>query len=189
MIVSPTDIDGLYVLEAARRLDERGWFARTYDVDELAEQGLAPVGHSAAVSYNARAGTLRGMHYQREPHGERKIVRCSAGSIYDVVVDVRPSSETYLQWRGFELDADRSVSLYLGEGLAHGFMSLRDGSEVSYQLSAPHAPAASAGVRWDDPAVGIRWPLEPVVMNARDRDYPLLDQATIREPRALEDGT
>ena len=124
------------------------------------------------MSYNVKKGTLRGMHYQREPHAEAKLVRCIRGSVYDVMVDLRPGSPTFLGWHGEELTADNHRALYIPRGFAHGYLTLTDHAEVFYQLSAEYVASAGAGVRYDDSAFGIRWPGPAVVINDRDRTYP-----------------
>jgi dTDP-4-dehydrorhamnose 3,5-epimerase len=167
-----TKVAGAWLIEPEPVADERGFFARVFCREEFAEHGLNPDLAQGNVSYNHARGTLRGMHYQAAPHQEAKLVRCTRGAIWDVALDLRPGSPTYLAWAGYELsDANRSM-LYVPEGCAHGFLTLTDGAEVTYQMSAPYAPAAARGVRWDDPAFGIDWPGEVVVINQRDASYP-----------------
>jgi dTDP-4-dehydrorhamnose 3,5-epimerase len=172
MIFRDTGIDGAWVIEAERLEDERGFFARTWDADEFAERGLNPRLAQCSISFNRARGTLRGLHYQVAPHEEAKLVRCTAGSIFDVVVDLRPDSSTFKGWFGLELSAANRLALYVPEGCAHGFLTLDDDCELHYQISEVYAPEAARGVRWDDPAFGITWPGEIVVMNERDRSYP-----------------
>ena len=163
---------GAFVIEAERHEDERGFFARTFCEREFAERGLN--GHVAQgnLSYNARRGTLRGMHYQRAPQAEAKLVRCARGAIHDVILDLRPASPTYLRHFAIRLDEENRTLLYVPEGVAHGFLTLEDRTEVAYQMSVAYSPDHGAGVRWDDPAFGIAWP-EPVrVIAERDRTYP-----------------
>jgi dTDP-4-dehydrorhamnose 3,5-epimerase len=167
-----TPIPGAYVLEPERKADERGFFARTWCGEEFASLGLEPRLAQCSVSYNLRAGTIRGMHFQREPHAEVKVVRCTAGSIYDVLLDLRPDSPGYLSWFSAELTAANRLSLYVPAGVAHGFQTLTEGSEVFYQISEPYHADLAGGVRWDDPTFGIRWPLPDPVLSARDRDFP-----------------
>jgi dTDP-4-dehydrorhamnose 3,5-epimerase len=171
MIFSPTDIEGAALIKPERHEDERGFFARTYCVRELAEHGLDPQVVQRSVSYNRRKGTLRGMHFQIAPHEETKLVSCSRGEIYDVIVDVRPGSPSYKRWYAATLTADNGHLLYVPKGCAHGFITLTDDVVVDYQISDFHHPDAARGVRYDDPAFGIRWPLPPAVINARDRGY------------------
>jgi dTDP-4-dehydrorhamnose 3,5-epimerase len=175
MRFNESKVAGVYLIEPEPIADERGFFARTWCREEFAANGLNPELAQANISFNARKGTLRGMHYQADPHGEAKLVRCTRGAIFDVAVDLRPGSPTYRGWFGAELsDANRAM-LYVPEGCAHGFLTLDDATEVAYQMSAPYAPAAARGVRWDDPALGIRWPGEVLVINERDRSYPDVD--------------
>jgi dTDP-4-dehydrorhamnose 3,5-epimerase len=172
MIFRKTGIGGAWVIEAERLEDERGFFARMWDIDEFAEQGLNPRVAQCSISYNRARGTLRGLHYQVAPHEETKLVRCTSGSLFDVVVDLRPDSSTFKAWYGVELSAENRLALYVPEGCAHGFLTLGDECEVHYQISEFHAPEAARGVRWNDPAFGIVWPDEVIVMNERDRSYP-----------------
>jgi dTDP-4-dehydrorhamnose 3,5-epimerase len=172
MIFTDTGIGGVWVVEAERLEDERGFFARTWDTDEVAERGLNPKLAQCSISYNRALGTLRGMHYQVAPHEEAKLVRCTAGAIFDVALDLRPESSTVGEWFGIELSAENRRALYVPEGCAHGFLTLDDGCEVHYQISQSYAPEAARGVRWNDPAFAISWPGEVVVINERDRSYP-----------------
>jgi len=172
---STTTIPGVWLIAPEPRHDERGFFARTFCADEFAAHGLNPVLVQCATSFNRRRGTLRGMHYQAAPHEEEKLVRCTRGAIFDVVVDLRPASPTLYQWTSAELSADNHQMLYIPAGCAHGFLTLADGAEVFYQMSAAHHPESSRGVRWDDPLLAIRWPGEgPVVMSDRDRGFSLI---------------
>jgi len=174
MILHETPISGAFVAEVEPFQDERGLFARTFDRELFAAHRLATDVVQSSVSYNVRAGTLRGMHYQADPHGEEKLVRCVRGAIHDVIVDLRPESPTFRQAYGVDLDEESRRALYIPKGLAHGFQTLVDDAEVLYQMSTPFVPGAGRGVRWDDPAFGIEWP--PVegerIMSDRDRDYP-----------------
>ena len=167
-----TAIAGVWVVEPERLEDERGFFARTWDTREFAERGLNGRLVQCSVSYNARRGTLRGLHYQAAPHEEAKLVRCTAGVVYDVAVDLRAGSETLCSWVGVELSAENRLALYVPEGCAHGFLTLADDSEIVYQMSAFHSPEAARGVRYDDPAFAVDWPDEVVLVNERDRSYP-----------------
>ncbi len=175
MIFSATPLDGAWVIDMTPAADERGFFARTFCVSEFAAQGLIAPVNQCSVSFNGCRGTLRGLHFQAEPHAEEKLVRCTAGAIFDVIVDVRPGSPTFRQWFAVELSAENHRALYIPRGFAHGFVSLADGSEVLYMISAPFVADAARGIRWNDPALGIRWPLAPAVISARDAAYPLLD--------------
>jgi dTDP-4-dehydrorhamnose 3,5-epimerase len=171
----PTELPGAFVIELEPHGDERGHFARTFCAREFAEQGLATCFVQCSTSYNHRAGTIRGMHWQAEPHAEAKLVRCTAGAIFDVILDLRPGSATRGCWLGVQLSAGSRRMLYVPEGFAHGFQTLRDGTEVAYQMSAWHEPAAARGFRFDDPRIRIPWPLPPAAVAKRDRELPLLD--------------
>jgi dTDP-4-dehydrorhamnose 3,5-epimerase len=175
VIFTAAPLSGAYVVELEPLTDERGFFARSYCADEFAAQGLGPELRQCSVSYNARKGTLRGLHYQAAPHEEHKLVRCTAGAIFDVIVDIRASSPTYRHWFAAELSADNRRSLFIPSGFAHGFVSLTDHTEVYYMISVAHVPQAARGLRWNDPALAIKWPLQPAVISARDAAYPLLE--------------
>ena len=174
MIFSETKLSGAFVVEPERLGDERGFFARSWSRREFEGRGLDARLVECDVSFNRRRGTLRGMHYQAAPHGQAKLVRCTRGAIYDVIVDLRPGSETFRHWVGFELSADNGRMLYVPEEFAHGFQTLTDDSEVFYQMSTPYAPESARGVRFDDPAFNIEWPHadERIIIIARDREYP-----------------
>lgn len=171
-----TPLEGVWVIDAEIIPDERGFFARTWSLQEFRDRGLETRIVQCSASYNRLKGTLRGLHFQIAPHAEAKIVRCTRGSVFDVAVDLRRSSPTYRKWWGVELSSQNRRMLYIPENCAHGFLSLEDDTEVHYQISAPYRPEAARGVRWNDPAIGIVWPAEPVVMNERDRDYPDFDE-------------
>jgi dTDP-4-dehydrorhamnose 3,5-epimerase len=175
MIFTETALAGAYLIDLSRHEDERGFFARSYCAEEFAAQGLRSEFRQCSVSYNAARGTLRGLHYQSAPHEEEKLVRCTAGAIFDVIVDIRPDSATRHRWLGIELTARNRRAVFVPKGFAHGFISMTVGSEVLYMISEPHAPAFGRGIRWNDPALGIEWPLQPTVMSARDAHYPSLD--------------
>jgi dTDP-4-dehydrorhamnose 3,5-epimerase len=166
-----TPLSGAFVIELDLLTDERGHFARTFDAAEFADHGLDPAVVQCNTSFNTRRGTLRGMHYQADPDGEAKLVRCTRGSIYDVAVDLRPDSGTRGQWFGVELSASNGRMLYIPTGMAHGFQTLEDGAEVSYQMSHHYVPEQARGVRFDDPAFGIEWPLPNPIVSERDRQY------------------
>ncbi|MEZ5333539.1 MAG: dTDP-4-dehydrorhamnose 3,5-epimerase [Thermoanaerobaculia bacterium] len=167
-----TAIAGAWLVEPERHEDERGFFARTFCRDEIAAHGLEAAIAQASVSFNPRRGTLRGLHWQAAPHEEIKWVRCTRGAIWDVLVDLRPDSPSRLAHVAVELSAENGLQLYVPGGVAHGFLTLRDDTEVSYRMSVPyHAPSAR-GARWNDPAFGIDWPAEPVLISERDRTYP-----------------
>ncbi|HEX3397968.1 MAG TPA: dTDP-4-dehydrorhamnose 3,5-epimerase [Steroidobacteraceae bacterium] len=175
MIFTASPLPGAFLVELEPLTDERGFFARSYSPDEFAAHGLGPALGECSVSYNARKGTLRGLHYQAAPHAEHKLVRCTAGAIFDVIVDVRPESNGYRRWFGLELTAQNRRALFIPPGFAHGFVTLSDDAEVYYMISVPYAPAHARGWRWSDPAFGIEWPFAPSVISARDAAYPLLD--------------
>jgi dTDP-4-dehydrorhamnose 3,5-epimerase len=172
MIFTATRLDGAWLIDVAPREDERGFFVRTWCRQELAAQGLDTEVAQESVSYNRHSGTLRGLHFQRSPHEETKIVRCSRGAIFDVIVDLRRSSPTYLRWQEFELTADNRRALYIPKGFAHGFQTVTDDAEVNYQISTFHAPHAASGYRYDDGAFGITWPLPTSLISERDLGWP-----------------
>jgi dTDP-4-dehydrorhamnose 3,5-epimerase len=167
-----TAVAGAFVIRPRRFEDDRGHFARLFCVRELAEHGLDAEVVQRSVSYNKRRGTLRGMHYQAEPYGENKIVSCRRGALFDVAVDLRPGSPTFKRWFGVTLAAEDETSFFIPRGCAHGFVTLADDTTVDYAISTFHHAEAARGVRWNDPAFGIDWPLAPVVMADRDRNYP-----------------
>ncbi len=169
-----TPLAGAFVVELDLLGDERGWFARTYDEALFAGHGLQPVGVQANSSFNAARDTLRGLHFQADPHGEAKLVRCVRGAIWDVGVDLRSDSASYLRWHAVELTADNRRGYYLAAGFAHGFQTLTADCEVQYLMSHVYVPEAARGVRWDDPAFAIDWP-EPHgerTLSDKDRGYP-----------------
>jgi dTDP-4-dehydrorhamnose 3,5-epimerase len=173
--VLPTELPGVQLVELQLTGDARGSFARTFDADLFAAHGLDPRVAQCSTSFNARAGTLRGLHLQAVPHGEGKLVRCTRGRIFDVAVDLRPGSPTHRRWVGFELDCAGTRSVFIPAGCAHGFQTLADDSEVHYQMTVPFVPAAAFGVRFDDPAFSIAWPPPPSggrILSERDRAFP-----------------
>jgi dTDP-4-dehydrorhamnose 3,5-epimerase len=170
-------IDGARLVEPEAVCDERGFFARSHGVTEFAAHGLDGVFRQSSISFNARRGTLRGMHYQLAPHEETKLVRCTAGAVFDAIVDLRPASASFRRWFGTELSAANRRALYVPAGCAHGFLTLTDAAEILYMISADHVPGAGRGLRWDDPAIGIAWPFTPTTLAPRDAAYPLLDPA------------
>lgn len=172
MKFDPMDVPGAYLVRLERLEDDRGFFARTFCEEEFRAHGLDPRVSQTSISYNAVDGTLRGLHYQAAPHAETKLVRCTRGAIWDVVVDVRRDSSTYLRWTGVTLSADGDELLYIPQGVAHGFITLEIHTEVQYQMSVPYAADSARGIRWNDPALGIDWPAAPRLMSERDRGYP-----------------
>jgi dTDP-4-dehydrorhamnose 3,5-epimerase len=173
MIFRETPIAGLWVLEPERFEDERGFFARTFCRDEWAARGLAAGVAQCSVSFNRRRGTVRGMHYQVAPDAEDKLVRCTRGALYDAVVDLRDGSPTRGRWFGVTLTAEAGNQLWIPAGLAHGFQTLADATEVHYQISVPFAPASARGFRFDDPEVAIPWPEPVTVVSDKDRGLPM----------------
>jgi dTDP-4-dehydrorhamnose 3,5-epimerase len=169
---SETPLAGAWAIELDLLRDERGFFARTFDAAQFRGQGLDPAVVQCNTSFNERAGTLRGMHYQAEPDGECKLVRCTRGAIYDVIVDLRRDAGSYLRWFAIELTADNGCMLYVPKGVAHGFQTLADTSEVAYQMSHVYVPDQARGVRWDDPVFGIEWPEAERTISDQDRAYP-----------------
>jgi dTDP-4-dehydrorhamnose 3,5-epimerase len=168
-----TGLAGAVVVEPAPAHDERGFFARTWCAKTFARHGLDTALTQCSVSFNHRRGTLRGMHYQAEPHPESKLVRCTRGAIYDVIVDLRPESATRGRWIGVELTAENYKALFVPAGFAHGFQTLADDSEVFYQISTDYVAEAARGLRFDDPELAIEWPLPVAVISERDRNLPL----------------
>lgn len=167
-----TPLSGAYVMEVEKREDERGFFGRSWCARELAEHGLDTSVVQANVSFNKAKGTVRGMHFQSAPHEEVKIVRCTRGSMYDVIVDLRPESPTYCQWFGIELSADNYRMLYIPKRFGHGYQTLEDDVDLMYMVSSSFAPEHATGVRHDDPAFGITWPLSITMINEKDRSWP-----------------
>lgn len=173
MIVEETGIAGAVIIDLDRKEDDRGFFARTWDVEEFADLGLNPRLVQCNLSFNHKRGTLRGMHYQVSPHEEAKLVRCTQGAIFDVIVDVRAGSSTFLRWIGVELTAENRRALYVPEGFAHGYQTLQDDTEAFYQVTEFYTPEAERGARYNDPAFGIEWPLgEPAVISDKDAEWP-----------------
>lgn len=172
MIFRSTNLDGAFILELERFEDERGFFAQGWSPKELSEQGLeAPLAESA-ISFNKRKGTLRGMHYQAAPHAQVKIVRCTRGSVYDVIIDLRSNSSTFKQWVGVELSARDHRMLYVPKDFAHGFQTREDETEIFYQMSSVYVPESGRGVRWNDPTFAINWPeMDSRIINERDQSY------------------
>lgn len=168
----PTKLSGTYLIEPEPKIDERGFFARTYCQTEFTKNGLNPNLVQCNISYNKISNTLRGMHYQKKPYGEAKLVRCTQGGIYDVIVDLRRDSKTFTQWLGMELTAENRKSLYVPEGFAHGFLTIMDDTEVLYQMSEFFHAESAAGVRWNDPVFNIDWPGKIAVISDQDAHYP-----------------
>jgi dTDP-4-dehydrorhamnose 3,5-epimerase len=172
VIFTPTPLAGAWLVEIDRREDARGFFARTWCRREFEAHGLDARLVQCSMSRNLRRGTLRGMHWQAAPHEEVKLVRCSRGAIWDVIIDLRPGSPTHARHFAAELTAENCRALYIPEGLAHGFVTLADDTDVVYQMSEFYEPGSGRGVRWNDPAFGIRWPVADPILHARDASYP-----------------
>ena len=172
MIFRESDLKGAYIITLEAAKDDRGSFARTFCCREFAAAGLETDFVQHSISENRKRGTLRGLHYQTAPAAETKVVHCVRGSLFDVIVDLRPRSATYCQWAGFELSAGKRQLLYIPEGFAHGFQTLEDDTAIHYLISQYYTPELAAGVRWNDPAFGIRWPLPEPIMAEKDRLWP-----------------
>ncbi len=177
MIFTETKLRGAFVVDLERLDDERGFFARSFCQEEFRARGLKTAIAQSNVSFNRKMGTLRGMHFQKRPRAEAKLVRCTRGSIYDVIIDLRPDSVTFCKWTGIELSADNGTGLYIPEGFAHGFQALSDNTELYYHMFTAYDPEWQRGVRWDDPAFGITWPLPDAIISERDRSFPLFDRS------------
>jgi dTDP-4-dehydrorhamnose 3,5-epimerase len=167
-----TNVQGVLMISPDHFDDERGFFERTWAQDEFELHGLHTRMVQRNVSYNRAVRTLRGMHFQREPYPEVKLISCLIGAVYDVAIDIRPDSPTYGQWFGAELRQDNGLMLYVPQGCAHGYLSLEPDSTVEYLISEFYHPEVAGGIRWNDPFFNVRWPAEPVVMNGRDATYP-----------------
>ena len=175
MVFTELPLAGAFVIDPEVIADERGSFARVFCGEEFRKLGLETDYVQCSISANAKRGTLRGMHYQARPHEEAKLVRCTAGEIFDVIVDIRPGSRSFGKWAAMSLSAENRRMMYVPRGFAHGYQTLTDAAEIFYQISAPYNPDASRGFRWNDPSVGIPWPcVPPVALSARDRELPLL---------------
>jgi dTDP-4-dehydrorhamnose 3,5-epimerase len=171
---------GIWIIDIEPAADERGFFARTFCADLFKERGLVEQFPQSSVSFNAKKGTLRGLHMQDNPHGEAKLIRCTSGSLFDVAVDLRPGSPTFGQWTATELTAHNRRAIYIPEGCAHGFVTLGDDTEIIYQISRRHVPEAFLGLRWDDPELAIAWPHRVEVISERDASLPRLREVRER---------
>lgn len=172
MLFTPTKLRGAFIIEPEPIEDNRGFFARTFCKNEFAAYDLQTEFVQCSISFNNKKGTLRGMHYQTAPYQEVKLVNCTSGAIYDVIIDLRPKSATYTQWVAVELSAANRRTLYIPKDFAHGFLALEDNTEVFYQIDQFYTPEASCGLRWNDPAFAIQWPEKVTVISTKDRDYP-----------------
>lgn len=173
MIFTETKIKGAFIIEPERLEDERGFFARTWCQREFEARGLNTRLVQCNISFNKKKGTLRGMHYQAKPYEEAKLVRCTLGAIYDVIIDLCPDSPTFKQWVAVELNAENRKMFYIPEGMAHGFQTLADNTEVFYQMSEFYYPDYARGIRWNDPSLGIEWPIKQIIISSRDKSYPI----------------
>lgn len=176
MIFTPTPLAGSYVVDLEPRADERGWFARYFCKEEFKQIGHEAEWVQMNHSFTGRAGTIRGMHFQVQPFSEIKLLRCVAGAVYDVIIDIRKDSATFLQWTTVELSAANRRMLYIPAGFAHGFQTLKDDTELIYHHSAFYQPGAEGGLRYNDPILNIQWPLPPAILSSRDETHPLLDK-------------
>jgi len=176
MLFLPTPLPGVLFIQLERYTDERGFLARTWCREGFAKRGLVAELAQCSISHNNKAGTVRGLHFQARPLEETKLVRCSAGAIYDVVVDLRRDASTFGRWHAVKLTAEHGEMLYIPEGFAHGFQTLTDGAQVFYGISTPFVSDLARGVRWDDPTIGINWPLPCSVISDRDRALPPLEE-------------
>ncbi len=172
MIFHETGLNGACLVELERRIDDRGFFTRSWCKREFAERGLNSDLVQCNISFNKERGTLRGLHFQRAPHEEAKLVRCTKGAIFDVIVDLRKDSPSFSKHYAVQLDCDNRLALFVPKGFAHGFQTLSDSAEVFYQMSDPYVPGSGMGVRWNDPRFGIQWPLPNPLLNDRDRSWP-----------------
>ncbi len=172
LIFRETKLKGAFILEPQRLEDERGFFARTFCQEEFKVHGLDPRLAQCSISHNKKKGTLRGMHFQVAPYEETKLVHCTRGAIFDVIIDLRAASSTFKKWIAVELTSDDHRMLYIPRGFAHGFQTLEDGSEVFYEISEFYHPECATGVRWNDPAFGIEWPIPGAIVVARDQQFP-----------------
>ncbi len=172
MIFTETKLKGSFILEIKKLEDERGFFGRSWCANEMNAHGLKSDIKQVNTSFSLKKGTIRGMHYQNDPFQETKLVRCTKGSIYDVIIDLRKNSPTYKHWIGVELTQDNFKMLYVPEDFAHGFITLEDKCEVSYLVTQFYTPGAESGIRWDDPKFAIEWPISPAVVSAKDKSHP-----------------
>ncbi|HKG05670.1 MAG TPA: dTDP-4-dehydrorhamnose 3,5-epimerase [Pedobacter sp.] len=179
MIFTETKLKGAFIIDVKRIEDERGFFGRSYCSNEFEAHGLNTNAVQTNVSYNQHKGTLRGMHMQCTPHEESKLVRCTRGSIYDVIIDMRPQSPTHNQWIGVELNASSYRMLYVPEGFAHGFITLEDQTDVTYQVTQYYTPGSERCFRWDDPAFAIEWPLTPKLISEKDQQHALIQNSSL----------
>jgi dTDP-4-dehydrorhamnose 3,5-epimerase len=179
MIFTQTELKGAYVIDLEHKEDNRGFFARTFCAQEFEQHGLKPTVAQCNLSYNYKKGTMRGMHYQIPPAAETKLIRCTKGAIYDVIIDMRPESPTFLSHFGVELTQENRRALYIPEMFAHGYQALTDDAEVTYQVGEFYTPGYERGLRYDDPFFNIEWPLEVTVISEKDLNWPLMTMMTV----------
>ena len=179
MIFLETKLSGAYVIEIERIEDERGFFARTWDKDEFSNRGLDSEFVQFSMSQNKKKGTIRGMHYQAKPHEEIKLVRCTRGKIFDVIIDLRPNSKTFKEWFSIELSENNYRMLYIPNGFAHGFQTLEDNSEIIYEISQKYEPEFSKGIKWDDNTLNIKWPIKGTIISEKDKSLPGFSESEI----------
>jgi dTDP-4-dehydrorhamnose 3,5-epimerase len=169
-------LEGAFVIDPEPHADERGLFARTFCAETFGARGLVDRFVQTSVSCNTKRGTLRGMHFQSAPYAETKLIRCTAGAVYDVLVDLRPKSPSFRKWASVEISAQNRKMVYAPEGVAHGFVTLEDCTELEYQITPAYAPGSASGVRWNDPAFGVEWPRPPELISERDAAWPLMER-------------
>lgn len=186
MIFIETKLKGAFILDLERREDSRGYFARAFCQNEFAAHGLKPVIAQANVAYNIKGGTLRGMHFQFPPAAETKLVRCPRGAILDIIVDLRPESPTYLEHISVELNEENGRALYVPERFAHGYQALRDNTETSYQVGEFYAPSCESGLLYNDPRLGLKWPLPVAVISEKDQKFALIEQVEAELKRRMQ---
>jgi dTDP-4-dehydrorhamnose 3,5-epimerase len=189
MNITPLPLEGVFLLESTANVDERGWFSRLYCEETLKSAGIDFSISQINASYNSHRGTLRGLHFQEHPHEEAKIVRCVRGGVFDVLVDIRPESPTFSKWHAVELSAENRISIYIPEGYAHGFQTLEDGCELLYLMNKPYHPGASNGLRFDEPSLGIPWPLPVAMISERDLAFGQLNHSIGRACRNLTNSS
>jgi len=172
MIFTETGLKGAYIIDINKLADDRGYFARTFCKNEFDKVGLEPNIAQTNMSFNPKKGTLRGMHYQVSPYEETKLVKCTSGAIYDIIIDLRKDSPTYFKWIGVELSEDNNRMLYVPKDFAHGFITLADNTAIQYMVSQFYAPGAEKGIKWDDPKFNIHWPIDIAVISEKDNTHP-----------------
>lgn len=177
MIFTKTKLNGAYIIDIEKREDDRGFFARTFCADEFEKNGLENKFVQSNMSFNNKKGTLRGMHFQKSPFEEDKLVRCTKGSIFDVIIDLRKDSPTYKEWIGVELTEKNSRALFIPKGFAHGYLTLEDNSEINYLVTQFYTPNSDSGVRFNDPAFNINWPITPKSISDKDKNHPDFKEA------------